>query len=74
MRRIQRPQFKVFYLAPRMLGGQWFEKDVFAWGWLIGTVLMGILLLRIADLNRKIKILDDCASVYAPESNAKSVH
>lgn len=58
--------FMVFYVAPRMLGDQWFEKGVFSWGWMTGTVAMGILLLRIADPNRKTKVLDDYAIAYVP--------
>ncbi|MCC4264773.1 hypothetical protein LL240_09935, partial [Oceanimonas baumannii] len=56
----------VFYVAPRMLGDQWFEKGVFSWGWMTGTVAMGILLLRIADPDRKTTILDDYAIAYVP--------
>lgn len=56
----------VFYVAPRMLGEQWFEKGVFSWGWMTGTVAMGILLLRIVDPNRKTTILDDYAIAYVP--------
>ena len=58
--------FLVFFVAPRMLGDRWFEKGVFSWGWMTGTVAMGILLLRIADPDRKTKILDDYAIAYVP--------
>lgn len=58
--------FMVFYVAPRMLDEQWFEKGVFSWGWMTGTVAIAILLLRIADPDRKTTILDDYAIAYVP--------
>ena len=56
--------FMVFFVAPRMLNEQWFEKGVFSWGWMTGTVAIAILLLRIADPDRKTTILDDYAIAY----------
>ncbi|ASR88943.1 hypothetical protein EGK70_005955 [Alcaligenes aquatilis] len=58
--------FMVFYVAPRMLDERWFEKGVFSWGWMTGTVAIAILLLRIADPDRKTSILDDYAIAYVP--------
>lgn len=60
--------FLMFYVAPRMLGERWFEKGVFSWGWMTGTVAMGILLLRISDPKGKSGILEDYAIAYIPGS------
>ncbi|WP_234493826.1 sodium/glutamate symporter [Vibrio maritimus] len=60
--------FLIFWVAPRILGDNWFEKGIFSWGWLTGTVAMGIALLRIVDPNMKSKVLDDYAIAYVPGS------
>ncbi len=60
--------FLLFFVAPRMLGNHWFEKGIFSWGWMTGTVAMGILLLRIADPKGKNGILEDYAIAYIPGS------
>lgn len=56
--------FKV--LGPRMLREFWFEKSIFSWGWMTGTMAMGIALLRIVDPDLKSKTLDDYALAYIP--------
>lgn len=58
--------FMVLFVAPRMLGDQWFAKGAFSWGWMTGTVAMGIVLLRVADPDMKSKVLDDYAIAYVP--------
>lgn len=58
----------VLWVAPRMLGDDWFEKGIFTWGWLTGTVAMGIALLRIVDPKMRSKVLDDYAIAYVPGS------
>ncbi|MBY6188170.1 sodium:glutamate symporter [Marinobacter hydrocarbonoclasticus] len=58
----------VLLVAPRLLGENWFEKAVFSWGWLTGTVGMGIALLRIVDPKMRSKVLDDYAIAYVPGS------
>ncbi|MGF1909750.1 sodium:glutamate symporter [Vibrio kasasachensis] len=58
----------VLWVAPRLLGEDWFEKGLFSWGWLTGTVAMGIALLRIVDPNMRSKVLDDYAIAYVPGS------
>ncbi|KEI70867.1 sodium/glutamate symporter [Endozoicomonas elysicola] len=60
--------FLVLWVAPRMLGGDWFEKGIFSWGWLTGTVAMGIALLRIIDPKMNGTVLDDYAIAYVPGS------
>ncbi len=58
----------VLWVAPRIMGDNWFEKGIFSWGWLTGTVAMGIALLRIVDPNMRSKVLDDYAIAYVPGS------
>ncbi|MCL2915627.1 sodium:glutamate symporter [Shewanella corallii] len=60
--------FLVLWVAPRMLGEDWFEKGIFSWGWLTGTVAMGIALLRVIDPKMKGTVLDDYAIAYVPGS------
>ena len=60
--------FLVLWVAPRMLGEEWFEKGIFSWGWLTGTVAMGIALLRIIDPRMNGGVLDDYAIAYVPGS------
>ncbi|GAA4900079.1 sodium:glutamate symporter [Ferrimonas pelagia] len=60
--------FLVLVVAPRIFGDNWFEKAVFSWGWLTGTVGMGIALLRIIDPKMRAKVLDDYAIAYVPGS------
>ncbi|MFD2176890.1 sodium/glutamate symporter [Veronia pacifica] len=58
----------VLWVAPRIMGENWFEKGIFSWGWLTGTVAMGIALLRIVDPKMRSKVLDDYAIAYVPGS------
>ncbi len=58
----------IFWVAPRIMGDDWFEKGLFSWGWLTGTVAMGIALLRIVDPKMRSKVLDDYAIAYVPGS------
>lgn len=58
--------FLVFYIAPKVFGNTWVERGIFSWGWMTGTVAMGILLLRIVDPDSKSKVLDDYAIAYVP--------
>ncbi|MDA0148989.1 sodium/glutamate symporter [Vibrio sp. LaRot3] len=58
----------IFWVAPRVIGDDWFEKGIFSWGWLTGTVAMGIALLRIVDPKMRSKVLDDYAIAYVPGS------
>ena len=56
----------VFFLGKHLLGRDWFEKSIFAWGWWTGTMAMGIALLRIVDPKRETGALDDYALAYLP--------
>ncbi|MGB0895568.1 MAG: sodium/glutamate symporter [Parashewanella sp.] len=55
-------------VAPKMFGDKWVETGVFSWGWMTGTVAMGILLLKIVDPKAKSTVLDDYAIAYLPGS------
>jgi ESS family glutamate:Na+ symporter len=54
------------WLTPRMMNKYWYERAVFTWGWMTGTMAMGIALLRIIDPKLKSKTLDDFAFAYLP--------
>jgi ESS family glutamate:Na+ symporter len=54
------------WLSPRILKTYWFEKAIFTWGWMTGTMAMGIALLRIVDPKLKSEALDDFAFAYLP--------
>lgn len=60
--------FLVLYVAPKIFGEKWVETGLFSWGWMTGTVAMGILLLRIVDPKSKSTVLDDYAIAYVPGS------
>jgi ESS family glutamate:Na+ symporter len=53
-------------VGPRMLHSNWYEKSLFTWGWMTGTMAMGIALLRIADPRQESGSLDDFAFAYIP--------
>lgn len=56
--------FKV--LSRKFFEEYWFEKGIFTWGWITGTVAMGMALLRIVDPEGKSKTLDDYSLAYIP--------
>ncbi len=56
----------VLFVAPRMLGENWFEKSIFTWGWATGAVATGIALLRIIDPKLKTKTMETFAVAYLP--------
>lgn len=58
----------VLVVAPRIFGDEWVETGLFSWGWMTGTVAMGILLLRIVDPKSESTVLDDYAIAYVPGS------
>ncbi|WP_300525936.1 sodium/glutamate symporter [Aminiphilus sp.] len=58
--------FVFSWLTPRIIRSYWFEKGLFTWGWMTGTMAMGIALLRIVDPELKSKALDDFAFAYLP--------
>ena len=58
--------FTVFWFGRRLNRKDWFEKSLFAWGWLTGTMAMGIALLRIVDPKMQSRAMDDYALAYLP--------
>lgn len=62
--------FLVIFVAPRVLGADWVDRAIFSWGWMTGTVALGILLLRVCDPKNKSHVLDDYAISYVPGSVA----
>lgn len=53
-------------VAPRVLTGAWFEKQIFTWGWATGAVATGIALLRIVDPKLSTETMEDFAIAYIP--------
>lgn len=53
-------------VAPRYLGGHWFEKQIFTWGWATGSVATGITLLRIVDPDLESGTVEDFGYAYLP--------
>ncbi|MGL4852237.1 MAG: sodium/glutamate symporter [Phocaeicola sp.] len=54
----------VFVWARKMMSSYWFEKAIFTWGWYMGTMAMGIALLRVVDPKMKSRCLDSYALAY----------
>ena len=55
-------------VAPVLLDKDWAKRSVFSWGWMTGTVALGILLLRVSDPKSRSHVLDDFAISYVPVS------
>lgn len=53
-------------IAPRFLGRNWFEKQIFTWGWATGSVATGIALLRIVDPEQESGTVEDFGYAYIP--------
>lgn len=53
-------------LAPRMLGDDWFARQLFTWGWATGSVPTGIALLRIIDPDHESSTIEDFGYAYLP--------
>lgn len=60
--------FLTLMIAPLVLDRHWAEKAIFSWGWMTGTVALGILLLRVCDPDNRSHALDDYAIAYVPGS------
>jgi ESS family glutamate:Na+ symporter len=50
--------------APRFFRGRWFERGIFTWGWMTGSVPTGIALLRISDSRNRSSTLEDFGLAY----------
>lgn len=55
-----------FVVAPRFLGKDWFEKQIFTWGWATGSVATGIALLRIVDPHHESDTVEEFGYAYLP--------
>lgn len=58
--------FLGLFLAPRMMGEGWFERQLFTWGWATGAIATGIALLRIVDPRMRSRTMEDFAVAYLP--------
>nr|WP_275902120.1 sodium:glutamate symporter [Brevibacterium zhoupengii] len=58
--------FLGLWVAPRVMGEGWFERQLFTWGWATGAVATGIALLRIVDPRLKSRTLEDFSLAYLP--------
>ncbi|HOO18555.1 MAG TPA: sodium:glutamate symporter [Paludibacteraceae bacterium] len=54
----------VFIIPGKWLKEFWFEKAIFTWGWLTGTMANGIALLRVVDPKMQSYCLDSYAIAY----------
>ncbi|MCO1658515.1 sodium/glutamate symporter [Pseudonocardia humida] len=52
------------YGAPLFFRDRWFERGIFTWGWMTGSVPTGIALLRIADSRNRSSTLEDFGLAY----------
>lgn len=58
--------FLGLWVAPRVLGDGWYERQIFTWGWATGAVATGIALLRIVDPKLNSRTLEDFSIAYLP--------
>lgn len=54
----------VLYVGRRTQREYWFEKAIFTWGWFMGTMAMGIAMLRVVDPQMKSRTMDNYALAY----------
>lgn len=54
----------VLLVGRRLMKDFWFEKALFTWGWFMGTMAMGIALLRVVDPKMRSRCLDSYALAY----------
>jgi ESS family glutamate:Na+ symporter len=52
------------YVTPLFFPDRWFERGIFTWGWMTGSVPTGIALLRIVDSRNKSNTLEDFGIAY----------
>lgn len=55
--------FQALWMGPKQFSDHWFEKSMFCYGFNTGTLVNGIMLLRIVDPNAKSKSLETYAVV-----------
>lgn len=54
----------VILMGRKLMKDHWFEKAIFTWGWFMGTMAMGIALLRVVDPKMRSRCLDTYAIAY----------
>lgn len=54
----------VFVICKRLYTNNWFERGIFIFGWNMGVVAIGIILLRIVDPDMKSNTLEDYGFAY----------
>lgn len=52
------------YVTPLFFSDRWFERGIFTWGWMTGSVPTGIALLRIVDPRNRSSTLEDFGLAY----------
>ncbi|MEV0167646.1 sodium/glutamate symporter [Nonomuraea fuscirosea] len=52
------------YVTPLFFRTRWFERAIFTWGWMTGSVATGIALLRIVDPRNRSRTLEDFGLAY----------
>ena len=60
--------FHFTFIAPRLLGQEWFERGIYVYGYSTGVTAIGMALLRIVDPENKSCTLDDAAIITPIES------
>jgi ESS family glutamate:Na+ symporter len=61
------------YVTPLFFPDRWFERGIFTWGWMTGSVPTGIALLRIVDSRNKSNTLEDFGIAYLGVAPAEIV-
>lgn len=61
------------YVTPLFFSGRWFERGIFTWGWMTGSVPTGIALLRIVDSRNKSNTLEDFGIAFLGVAPAEIV-
>ena len=56
--------FYVFVICKKLYTDNWFERGIFIFGWNMGVVAIGIILLRIVDPDMKSGTLEDYGFAY----------
>lgn len=54
----------VLIMGRKLLRDYWFEKAIFTWGWFMGTMAMGIAMLRVVDPGQRSRTMDNYALAY----------
>lgn len=58
--------FMGMFVAPRVMGDGWFERQLLTWGWATGAVSTGLALVRIVDPKGESGAADDFGVAFIP--------